>query len=522
MKNKKSNLLLLKWIGASLLLSIAVSTAMANSSNDCDFLLGGYVNLTAAPDFHFKGLTVDGHSEVDKVAAALQHTEHAYNQVIEGQEAFLENSLAAMATRNNLLSLGPPGAAKTMGVQFLVQDIWTKQVTEWTTPFEIFGGQTKAGIEAGRETINTDGSALNEPYTLIDEINNANPQLLGALLSYLNPGERVYYVGGKPFKAKTRTVFSTGNATRTEILNSFIERQLQSGPAMLNRFLMQNFAGNWRHDAQQARLDEHYTRIERLKLLKRSGTQEQKAYADAELKKVQAQAIDMNIVEMLGTLAFEESPLLKASMREFVNALRKEMNTKVMARKIEKQSDPKVADLDPKTEWTERVRAALPKVIRYTAALDLLRLPKAQRDELLKKPIVLTPLSLWRSVYAAIMIGEGMMFFDLPNAKMQFNVIKQPSYDGATTLGHFSLTTMKELARDPREAQQWDDLDLEQTVFNDTLNAQLMSIAEINKLITAMQNTDDDAALNFENADFENVVYGYRWAKLAKTLHPQQ
>jgi hypothetical protein len=94
----------------------------------------------------FRELTPYGRERLKKAAEDLQATERSYKNTFEGQESLLDNHILTMAMGQNHLLLGPPGAAKTAGVQFLLPNIWTKQVNELMTPDKFFGGQTVQGI----------------------------------------------------------------------------------------------------------------------------------------------------------------------------------------------------------------------------------------------------------------------------------------------------------------------------------------------------------------------------------------
>ena len=498
--------------------AIAIADSKSQTSS-CEDLLSNLFKMSEGPFFEFEGVTADGLKLIEKTATDLQHNEAAFNKLIEGQEALFNTHLLTAVTSQNHLVLGPPGAAKTMGITYLFSDIWSKQVQEWTTPFEIFGGQTKAGQEQGKEDINTEGSVLNAEFALIDEINNANPSLLGAMLKFLNPGERGFDVAGRTMKAKTRAVYSTGNASRIEILTSFIQRQMQSGPALLNRFAFKSFVNNWRNQAQQIRLDEVYKQIERLKMVAKYGNAQQKEQAQAYLEKTLARPLNYEVIENLGTFAFTTSPLLEMLSREFVNKMRIKMNDQSLKSKDAAATDKAKIPFEPSTEWTERVRGQFLKLIRYSAALDLLRLPEEVRKELLKKPIELSAVSLWRVVNMSITNSEGIVFFNLPQMKIEFNIVKSTDSQGQTKLEAADLTQMAAHARDKREQQQFEDLLFEQTAFNEVLTDILTETSKNNKDVAAILSMTSDPDLEFENTDFENLVFGHLWSSLASTLN---
>ncbi len=513
------------WVVTAMTLSAAVfltpyAGAAAAAKPDCETLLSDAIRIGSSPAFEYQGVTESGLQRIHKAAEAFQANEQAFNEFIVGQASIFQVHMLARISRENHLVLGPPGAAKSMSVNWTFPNIWTKQITEWTTPFEIFGGQTRKGLEEGIEDLNTKGSALEAEVALTDEINNGNPGLIGATMSWLNPTERSYTINGKTIEAKTRSVFATGNATRAEILNSFEEHQMQSGPAVLSRFFFHSFVYNWVDLEEQARLDERYARTNQLKILREAGDPNLKALAARELEKYTPRPIDFDLIYSLAGTAFEEDPLLTAALRQMINDLRQRMNTEARksAKDIEGNKDG--FKFEPKADWNERMRSSAMRILKISAAMDLLRLPSDVREKMLQKPIRLSPLSLWRIVELSITNFVGIKFFDVPQARMQFNLIdktKPGSRAKRLNLERHDLTALAHDSRTALAAAEVEHLQKEQEIFNEVLNSSLVRLANDQKDIAALMNPLDEFDFD-KDFDFENAVFNYLWRGHSEAL----
>ncbi len=451
----------------------------------------------------FSQLTPEGKVAVERTAHAVSENFSRYNSFFQGQDELVRTHLLTMLMRQNHLLLGPPGGAKTMGIDWLIgkTKLWSKQIAEWTTPSEIFGGMTRKGIENGTEDINTTGSALESEYVMLDEINNANPTLLGALLSFLNPGERRIQIQGKSFKAITRAIFSTGNATRTQILDFFTQRNLQSGPAMLNRFLFKSYVFNWLKTAQQLKIDQFRRKVETLKSDMMYGSEQEKKDAKEALENILSLEIDTAPAERLAWRAFEITPELDNTLRVIANKLREQINKKAMDSRLQQQEDPRQIPFEPSTEWSERTRGFLEQLVRMSATLDLLLLPQEKRQKLLAmgKPIPLSGLSVSR-IAKIITTGPGLSYFNPISLKMEFNIVNDER------LGWVKMDLGSEATdtKDPLEAHSILELEEEQTIFNQVLNNVLTELNLALSTVAMLENVQD---LDLDNVDFEHIVF---------------
>ncbi len=457
----------------------------------------------------YSRLTKSGEKRVAEVAAAIQENISRSSQIFEGQEDPLITDLLTMIMKQNHLVLGPPGAAKTARILWLLGDqVWVKQIHEWNTVADIFGGATREGIEKGIEIINTEGSALEAVYAMLDEINNANPALFAGLLSYLNPGERRIYVQGKWRNAKTRAVFSTGNATRLQILQFFQRRGMQSGPAMLNRFLFKSYSINWLKPAQQMRLDRTKSEIAILESNLKYGTADEKAQAKLKLSKLNSVQFDPTVLERLGDLAFVFTPELKHDIVKLENALHLAMNKRTLeTRQAVAGGDKDVLHFESATEWSERTRGFMAPLVRFSAALDLMRLPEKTRNQLLSngKPIPLSSLSLIRTV-KSISTAHGASYFDPYSLKMVFNVIRG---EENAPWEQLNLEAESRLRRDPVEAASDMEVHTEQDIFNKVATAVLKEAVAANSQLAMLESIgkEDDGDVEFDEMDYEHVVF---------------
>lgn len=463
---------------------------------------------------------VDGALETDapiieEAANAIQTTWARYTQLFEGQETFLWYNMMNRVSGQNLLVTGPGGGNKTGGIRWLMPGIWARTMNEWMNDSQVFGGRTKEGIDEGRDLINTSGSAFEAEYVLLDEVPNANPVLFTTLMSYLNPYERTVSFQGVEKRSKTRAVWSTGNATRLQMLKSFWERGIQSGPAFLNRYFYKLFIPNWLQLEQQLRLNRIYQRVYELKSDAQFGTVEERDFATQELKAMQPVAFNPDVVTRLAAKAFVISPSLDLALTQLANRLHEKMNAETLKTRIasrSEQSDPNQIPFESATEWSERTRRILMQVVRESAALDLLRMPDATlRANLLKKPITLSAASAWRTVQS-IAGGPGLSYFDPRKLQMVFNLIR--GKDNRWRM----LDTQQEAAhsRDPLEAASWTELEIEQRIFNSELSTEIKRHIDAAKQVAALDQMEDD--VSFGETDFEHHVFTQLYSAISKQL----
>lgn len=509
-----------KWIFALILSGatfIVTPESLADQQGEwgkCRQLTSGLVVFNNDARMSIKGFTDLGIKEIIKLAKDFQHTEKAFNSVIEGQEDIFNAHMMAWGLGQNHLLLGGPGAAKTMGVDFLFPNLWGRQVAEWTMPEDIFGGKTEEATKKGIDDINDVGMALRAEAVLLDEINNMNPGLGSDLMSYLNAGERFVRIAGNRRYAETRTVFSTGNATLVEILYNFKERQLQSGPAILSRFGFKSILSNWRHQAQQKRLNVFYQWKDQLKFQLLHGNPIEQANARVLLNSVEPRQINYHMLDFISRALFKPDREFDAALRQLNGKLREQLNMESLDSKIEANSEIDGV-FEPGSDFNERHRAIAWKAVRMSATLDFLRLPEEiQRRILNDGPITLSPFSIWRVVQWAKPSVDGMSFYNFPKMRMEFNLVRENNQGDYRP---FSIGRMQETSRNKREQDQWGYIETEQRIFNDTLNAELEGVKQSAEEIAAIVDLDP-AEIQSTGSLFEKIIFNTLYKDIADSL----
>jgi hypothetical protein len=467
------------------------------------------VKIMADDENHFSGLTERGFERVEKAQASLKRVSKAFAANFEGMNGILEMSLLTMATRENALLLGPPGGAKSKSLIWLIPDLWTKQMHEMMTQAALFGGQTEKGLLDGQEIINRKGSITEAEYAMLDEYTNANPQVSAALLSFMNPGERYYTENGTRVQAATRAVFSSGNATRAEMLKNYAERGLTSGPATLNRSIFKAWVPNWLTLDEQNRRDIFNRRKMHLDSAAKYASPEEREKAKSLLKGLESEKIDMHALEAFAQHAFVPHEDLISAIREYANEFRKSINGKILASEQAFRDNPQTNPLvmTPSAEWTERFRTSLLRVVMYSAALDYLRMANAKDldPHVFKKPIVLSPMSLWRVMYATTTIGPGENRFNPQTMQIDFNLTRNhrgqlvPMDHALALAGCNSKIQVDELNF------MWE----EQTLANSIIKGITGRMQAEAKDLAPFKPQTEDMSLELDSQDFEILNYRF-------------
>ena len=121
--------------------------------------------------------------------------------------------LLALLSQQHLLLLGPPGVAKSMlataAGEVIDGQVFTRLLTKFSGPEELFGPFCIKGLEAGRYGRQTAGWLPTAEVAFLDEIFKANSSILNALLTILN--EREFDNGTRRVKVPLRTVVAASN-----------------------------------------------------------------------------------------------------------------------------------------------------------------------------------------------------------------------------------------------------------------------------------------------------------------------
>lgn len=107
----------------------------------------------------------------------------------------IEAMFLAHLSKNHVVMIGPPGTAKSNLIESFIQGIdgvqlFSWQVTKFTTPEEIFGPYSLAGLKAGKYERITANKLSESNIAYLDEIFNGNSSILNALNSSMN--ERIF------------------------------------------------------------------------------------------------------------------------------------------------------------------------------------------------------------------------------------------------------------------------------------------------------------------------------------------
>lgn len=130
------------------------------------------------------------------------------------RDALVDAALGALIARHHLLVLGPPGTAKSQLVDALTQALAGAQGFQWlltrfTTPEELFGPVSLAGLEADRYERITTGKLPCAHVVFLDEVFKASSAILNALLTVLN--ERRFHNGGSAAPIPLLSLFGAAN-----------------------------------------------------------------------------------------------------------------------------------------------------------------------------------------------------------------------------------------------------------------------------------------------------------------------
>lgn len=481
------------------------SFALANKS--CEGLLKPLLLFEtdlSDPELPFRGMTELGYQRLIKAQTDLKAVTTHFNNVFESMESMFDIYMIAMASGHNVMSTGGPGGAKSASLLWLISNLWVKQVHEMLTDMSLIGGQTAEGLKRGVEVINTSGSLIEAAFAMLDEVNNANPQMLATVLSLMNPGERFIYVNGKRIMSKLRSMFTTSNASRYEMVQMFKERGMQSGDAFLNRSLFKLLVPNWLELDQQIRRDHVNRRRQHLRSLVKYGTNEAAKIATAEMKPFETREIDWEVVDAFAEQAFEASDDLESAARDFANQFRQRIHREMKdSERAQREQNGRSSVLTPSAEWTERLRSEVLRVIKYSVALDYLRVadPKELTAARFNKPLVLGPLSLWRVQNIATTVGPGLTRLNLKSLEVEFNLIRDG--DGGWTQANQRDWVAG--TKDFRTQAEYEHMFLEQKIFNEIFNNLVNLMKEEAKSVAALLNEDPDSVL-LESSEIERLI----------------
>jgi MoxR-like ATPase len=151
------------------------------------------------------------------------------------REPHIKEALLTMLAGENLLLIGPPGTAKSeiaRRLSSVVSDgkYFEYLLTKFSTPEELFGPMSVAGLKEDRFERKTDGYLPTSHIAFLDETFKANSSILNSLLTIMN--EKIFRNGTKNEKTNLLSVIGASN----ELPKESIELQ-----ALYDRFLTRMF-----------------------------------------------------------------------------------------------------------------------------------------------------------------------------------------------------------------------------------------------------------------------------------------
>lgn len=147
--------------------------------------------------------------------AALQALEADLRSALLERDEAIRAALVAVLSRQHVVLLGPPGTGKSMLVNELASRIggglstFTLLLTRFTTPEELFGPISVAGLKEDEYRRLTAGKLPEANLAFLDEIFKANSAVLNALLTLLN--ERQFDNGPTRLTCPLLTCFGASN-----------------------------------------------------------------------------------------------------------------------------------------------------------------------------------------------------------------------------------------------------------------------------------------------------------------------
>ena len=147
-----------------------------------------------------------------------------------GRESMIRDLSLAFVARTNVLFLGPPGTAKTMGVQRFASMVMPKGktfdvlLTKFTTRDEVFGPVDLAALKGGTLRYNTSGFLPEAEFGILDEVFKGSSAIMNAMLRVAN--ERTFRNGDTDTKCPTRMLVGMSNEFPEDpaLLAAFFDR----------------------------------------------------------------------------------------------------------------------------------------------------------------------------------------------------------------------------------------------------------------------------------------------------------
>lgn len=158
------------------------------------------------PDGRMKGCNVD-------IREKFATTRRELSAALIERDDEINLCLTAIIAQGHVLLVGQPGTAKSLLCDSLVQWIGGKQfsilLTKFSTPEEVFGPISLAGLKADEYRRITTGYIPEAEVAFVDEVWKASSAILNTLLKILN--ERTFVNGAQSLQCPLRLCVSASN-----------------------------------------------------------------------------------------------------------------------------------------------------------------------------------------------------------------------------------------------------------------------------------------------------------------------
>lgn len=354
------------------------------------------------------------------------------NSFVENEHTVNRTMLARMGEVHAYLYGGPGGAKSGISRELMYapvkfrgidrkQNVFMFQCNQLMTDLSIKGyidpDVLKDKLRTLVDALVKDGTMIDFPLALIDEVDKANPILFSALLEVIN--ERIASHGGITLDARTKTMITTSNMTFYEFLAALASQQMEpTARAFLDRITYKIFVANQITDkvARQKAFKMADEAEQKKSLSKLANTDEMYYTKQDRIINDQFSSLPGVHYEWFGKLAnvslnFNESAI--TSIDEIYDEVKIKMFDLRRSTEKKAKDDPSVAVYyPPQIASTRNFLTTVKMGVKHSLFLDLLNLPEEvlSSDELIsmiEKGIEVSELSSWRVQHVLLTAAPG-------------------------------------------------------------------------------------------------------------------